>query len=78
MSRLKSMSIKVPSSLSTKVARLAKRHGTTQSEIVREALESYSGNEKVSFSDVAAEFCGKAEGPGDLSTNRRYLADFGA
>jgi hypothetical protein len=75
--RLKTMTIKVPALLSTKVARLAKKRGTSQSEIVRQALQAYAGDELPSFSESAADFCGVAKGPGDLSTNPRYFEDFG-
>ena len=77
MARLKTMTIKVPAPLSAKVARLARRRGTTQSEIVREALRTYAERERPSFSESAAEFCGVAKGPGDLSTNPAWLDDFG-
>jgi predicted transcriptional regulator len=77
MARLKTLTIKVPALLSTKVLRLAKRLGVSQSEVIREALQSYAGAERPSFSDAAAGCCGVATGPGDLSTNARYLEDFG-
>ncbi|MGQ0506881.1 MAG: CopG family transcriptional regulator [Myxococcaceae bacterium] len=77
MSRLKTLTVKVPKSLSSRVARLAKSKGATQSEIIREALEAYTQSEHASFATSAAEFCGVAEGPGDLSTNPRYMEGFG-
>jgi predicted transcriptional regulator len=77
MGRLKTLTVKVPASLSAKIARLAKQRAWSQSEVVREALESYAGGERASFSDAAAEFCGAAKGPGDLSTNPRYFEKFG-
>ncbi|MGQ0504617.1 MAG: CopG family transcriptional regulator [Myxococcaceae bacterium] len=77
MSRLKTLTVKVPKSLSARVARLAKSKGATQSEVIREALEAYTQSEHPSFTASAAEFCGAAEGPGDLSTNPRYMEGFG-
>lgn len=77
MSRLKTMTIKVPATLSAKVARLAKKQGASRSEIVRDAIQTYAGDERASFSEAAAGFCGVARGPGDLSSNPRYLADLG-
>jgi predicted transcriptional regulator len=77
MARLKTMTIKLPPNLGTKVARLAKKRGATRSEIVREAIEAFAEDERPSFSESAAQYRGAAIGPGDLSTNRRYLEDFG-
>jgi metal-responsive CopG/Arc/MetJ family transcriptional regulator len=77
MARLKTITIKVPASLSTKVARLAKKSGVTRSEVIRDALEAYTGDVRPSFTESAGEFCGVAKGPGDLSTNPRHLKDFG-
>jgi predicted transcriptional regulator len=77
MSRLKTLTVKLPSSLSAKVARLAKRRRATKSDIVREALEKLAGRETPSFSEAAAEFIGAAQGPGDLSTNPKYMRDYG-
>jgi predicted transcriptional regulator len=77
MPRLKTMTIKLPPSLSAKVARLARKRGASQSEIVREALEAYAGHERPSFSESAAAFRGVANGPGALSTNPAYLEEFG-
>lgn len=44
---------------------------------MREALQAYAGNARGSFAEAASAFCGIAKGPGDLSTNPRYLDDFG-
>ncbi|MFL5321593.1 MAG: CopG family transcriptional regulator [Myxococcaceae bacterium] len=77
MPRLKTMTIKLPLTLSAKVARLARKQRTSQSEIVREALAAYRGNERPSFTEAAAQFCGAARGPGDLTTNPRYFDDYG-
>ena len=77
MARLKTMTIKIPATLSAKVARLAKKRGTSQSEIVRDALTAYESDGGPTFGEAAAEFIGAAEGPGDLSTNQKYLRAYG-
>ncbi len=77
MSKLKTLTIKVPATLSAKVARIAKKQGSSRSEVVREALQAYAGNQRLSFSEAAAEFGGSAKGPSDLSTDPRYLEDLG-
>lgn len=77
MARLKTMTIKVPPALSAKVARIAKKRGSTRSEVVREALLAYEGDDRPSFAEAASPFLGVAHGPGDLSTNPRYMKDYG-
>ncbi|MEW6433589.1 MAG: ribbon-helix-helix protein, CopG family [Myxococcota bacterium] len=76
--RLKTLSIKVPASLSARVSKLAKARGTTVSQVVREALEQYAPSERVSFAAAARAYVGSVEGgPGDLATNPRHLKGFG-
>ena len=58
MPRMKTLTVKLPATLSARVARLAKTKRATQSEIVRDALERYTGNERPSFTEAAAEFGG--------------------
>lgn len=77
MARLKTMTIKVPEALSAKVARIAKKRGSTRSEVVREALQAYEGGERPSFAEAAARFLGAAKGPGDLSTNPKHMKGYG-
>lgn len=75
---LKTLSIKVPASLSARVVRLARSRKSTVSAVVREAIERYAPDEGTSFSDVAREFIGCLDGgPGDLATNPKHLKDFG-
>lgn len=77
-SALKTLSIKVPASLSARVVKLAKSRKSTVSAVVREAIERYAPAEGVSFADAAREFIGCLDGgPGDLATNPRHLKGFG-
>ncbi len=77
MARLKTLTVKIPAALSLKVAGLAKKRHTTKSEVVRDALEAVGAAVRPSFTEAAAEQCGAARGPGDLSTNPNYLDDYG-
>jgi hypothetical protein len=77
MARWKTMTVKVPASLSAKVTRLVKARAATRSQIVRDALDAYGGETRPSFSEAAGQFCGAAEGPQDLATNPDRLEDFG-
>lgn len=77
-STVKTLSIKVPASLSARVVKLAKRRKSTVSAVVRDALERYAPAEGTSFADAAREFIGCLDGgPGDLATNPRHLKGFG-
>ena len=74
--QLQLVSIKLPGELSAKVARLAKRHGKSRSQVIREAIEAYP--EGRTFAEVAGRFAGIAKRlPPDLSTNPKYLKNFG-
>ena len=77
-SALKTLSVKVPASLSARVVKLARSRKSTVSAVVREAIERYAPAEGVSFADAAREFIGCLDGgPGDLATNPRHLKGFG-
>ena len=74
---LKTLSIKVPRAVSAKVVRVAKERRTTVSAIVRDAIERYfDGPQKGSFAEQAAKYIGAFDGPGDLSTNPKYMEGF--
>jgi predicted transcriptional regulator len=75
--KLQTLTVKVPATLSAKIARLAKKRRTTRSVVIRDALEHASEGERPSFTEAAAKHIGVASGPGDLSTNPRYLSGFG-
>ena len=77
--RTRLLSVKVPSTVSAKVVRLAKQRHTTLSAIVRAAIEAYEvGEVSGSFADAAQKYIGVFDGPGDLSTNPRHFEGFGA
>lgn len=76
-SGLKTLSIKVPASMSARVVKLARSRKSTVSAVVRDAIEQYAQAE-VSFGDAAREFVGCLDaGPGDLATNPKHLKGFG-
>jgi len=79
---VKTVTIKLPSSLDAKIAAIAARRGArSKSEIIREALDRFVLTEQAaqpdSLLEALQEFAGSCEGPRDLSTNPRYLDDFG-
>lgn len=76
------ITVRIPEKLTARLRSRSKAKGTTESDLVREALENYlgrSGNERSAF-EMAEEagIIGIAQnGPKDLSTNRRHLRGFG-
>jgi len=76
------ITVRVPQALTVRLRDCSRAKGTTESELVREALENYlghSGGERSAY-DLAEEagIIGPARnGPRDLSTNKRYLKGFG-
>ena len=78
---MKTLTLRVNDSLYAKVASLAKRRKTTQSEVVREAIQACveSKNEMKNNSafDLARDLVGSVRGSRDLSVNKEYFEGFG-
>jgi predicted DNA-binding protein len=78
----KRITVRLPSSLQTRLKKRAKLAGKTESEIVREAVEAHVSRApgRESAYDVAKRLglVGCAKGlPPDLSTNPKYMEGFG-
>jgi predicted DNA-binding protein len=78
----KRITVRLPSSLQTRLKKRAKVAGKTESEIVREAVEAHvsRAHGRESAYDVAKRLglVGCAKGlPPDLSTNPKYMEGFG-
>jgi metal-responsive CopG/Arc/MetJ family transcriptional regulator len=75
---MKTISLKLPTELSVKLERAAKKRSQSKSEVVRAALESFlNGDQPLSALDLAGDLVGCFEGPGELSTNPKYMEGFG-
>ena len=79
---MKTISLKLPEDLNAKLNRAAKQRDQTKSEVVREALEQFLNGQRksknfVSALELAGDLVGCCEGPGDLSTNPKYMEGFG-
>jgi Arc/MetJ-type ribon-helix-helix transcriptional regulator len=78
---MKTLSVKLPSSLDARLTALARWTGATKSDLVRKALEdllSRNGRRPaVSALDLARDLVGCAPGPRDLSYNPRHMRGFG-
>jgi Ribbon-helix-helix protein, copG family len=78
---MKTISLKLPVPLANWLAKRANELGRSRSDLVRQALEEQrqgknSRGEK-SCAELMAEFGGFFRGPRDLSTNPKYMRDFG-
>ena len=74
---MKTLTVKLPESLATWLSHRAKALGRPQSELMRDALERTRDASTPSCHDLMADACGTVQGPKDLSTNPKYLDDFG-
>jgi ribbon-helix-helix CopG family protein len=78
------VSLKLSPGLHAKLTRAAKQRRQTRSTLVRTALEQYLNGRTVpskegvrSALELAGDLVGCVAGPGDLSTNPKYLEGFG-
>jgi hypothetical protein len=81
ISTMKTISLKLPAPLAKWLAKRANELGRSRSDLVRQALEEQrqrknSKSEK-SCAALMAEFSSFFQGPRDLSTNPKYMRDFG-
>ena len=75
---MKTITVKLPEPLAAWLSRRARALGRSQSDLVREALQSASdGTSGATCHDVFADICGVIDGPRDLSTNPKHLSGFG-
>ena len=79
---MKGMTIKLPDDLEKKIIYESKRRGISKSSLVREALVVYLNDTKdagngPSVYDLAKDLIGSVSGPGDLSTNPKYMVGYG-
>ena len=76
------ITVRVPQTLTARLRSRSRAKGTTESELIREALENYLGQSEGGRSAYelaeAAGIIGAARNaPKDLSTNPRHLKGFG-
>lgn len=78
---MKTLTLKLDASLFARVVALAKRRGTTQSAVVRDAIKVCLAEHKRphvgSTLDLAKDLAGCVTGPADLSTKKVHLRGFG-
>jgi len=77
---LKAITVKLPRPLAARLSAKVEKQQSTQSALVREALERYLGDDDErapSFLELAKDLAGCIEGPEDLSSNKEHLKGYG-
>ncbi len=75
---MRTLSVKLPPPLARWLLKRSRELGRTQSDLVRQALEEQrQGKGQPTCHDLMQDVCGHFSGPPDLSTNPKYLDDFG-
>lgn len=78
---MKTLTLKLPEILETRLNTIARKKGLSKSEIVRLALLEYLSHEDSSkgksFLDLSRDLAGIIEGPSDLSTNKAHYEGYG-
>ncbi len=78
---MKTLSLKLPESLLSKLNSTAKERGESRSTLIREAIETYitgaSYVQKGSCLDLAGDLVGCVEGPVNLSFNKKHMLGYG-
>ncbi len=80
---MKVVSVEINEALSLRLEQAAEQRGQSEAALMREALERFLGEENApprdepSALDLVRDLAGSWEGPGDLSTNPKYMEDFG-
>ena len=72
------LSIRIDSELMQSLEAEACRARTSKGEVVRDAIrQRLKKKHKPSAFDAMSNLCGIISGPPDLSTNKKYMANFG-
>jgi hypothetical protein len=78
---MKTISLKLPEALDSKLSATARRLKRTKSAVIREVLEEHLNGttpaKPISCYDLTADLCGCLDGPTDLATNKKYLEGYG-
>jgi hypothetical protein len=79
---MKTVTCKLPEKLDAELETTARAEGVSKSEFIRGAVEekvkrTRRGKKAPRAYDLAKDLCGSLRGPGDLSTNPKYMEGFG-
>jgi hypothetical protein len=80
--QIKWFGMKLTPAQKDKIRTLAAHRGVSQKEAVMELVDEAVEDEAIdsqpgSFLEAAGDLIGNVEGPGDLSTNKKYMEDYG-
>jgi len=77
--RMRTITVKLPEPLAARLRVTVRKRSSTQSAVVREALEAHLGQGSGINAglDLVRDLAGSVKGPPDLSTNRRHLRGYG-
>jgi Arc/MetJ-type ribon-helix-helix transcriptional regulator len=79
--RMRTITVKLPEPLAARLRVTVRKRSSTQSAVVREALEAHLGQSSATGAgsglDLVRDLVGSVAGPPDLSTNRRHLRGYG-
>lgn len=77
----RTLTVKIPRPLAARLSARVRKRQTTQSALVREALEGYLAADATcrsdSFLSLASDIVGSVSGPVDLSSNRKHRRGYG-
>ncbi len=78
---MKTIALKLPEALLTKIELAARQRGETRSALMRHALEGLVDDRGTggtgSCLDLARDLCGCIKGPSDLSTSPKHMKGYG-
>ncbi|RJP27034.1 MAG: ribbon-helix-helix protein, CopG family [Candidatus Omnitrophota bacterium] len=78
---MKTLTLKLPDILESRLNTFARKRELSRSEIVRHALTDFFSREEMSesgsFLDCSRDLVGSIEGPSDLSTNKSHFETYG-
>ena len=78
---MRTITLKLPDGLATRLSATVRRRGVSTSALVREALEDCLGDESEEHAgsclELASDLRGLLDGPSDLSSNPRHLKGYG-
>jgi hypothetical protein len=78
---VKTISLKLPDEIDSRLEARARDLGQTKSEITREALtrhlDNTAGSRQGSSLDLVRDLVGTVRGPGDLASNKKHLRNYG-
>jgi len=79
---MKTVTVKLPESLAARLDAMAKRQQSSKSVLIRDALEAFLQDGKrasnLSCYELTSDLAGSlSSGADDLSSNKKYLEDFG-